>query len=288
MTYELVHFAIAHKHDAFMFRGAKLAGGELAVNIRSELIELLTGEAAPYNAIFTTNGIASTMPTIIAAALGYPDITSLSQRQIERIKQAHLLLAMFNAMQPGVLAVSGWDLCGMLTLEQSKVSRLLESGDTRWIHRAAYDLMNYQPEATESSAKMPRGASLYGSLPEQLQDVSSFVSRLRDLLTVRARYSISTAIQVDVPDVTNKAMLVMVHRLDTGRVQVSVLNFSSQSIAGRVESEHLPPAGEVIDMFTDQVIAEIDHERGFAVSLQPHQGMSLLTVPGAAQSRPAR
>jgi trehalose synthase len=287
MTYELVHFAIAHKDDIFAFRGAELTGGELAVNIRSELIERLTGAAAPYNAIFTTNGIASTIPTIIAATLGYPDITSLSQRQIERIKRAHLLLAMFNAMQPGVFALSGWDLCGMLTLERSKVSRLLESGDTRWIHRAAYDLMNYQPEATESPADMPRGASLYGSLPEQLQDVSSFVSRLRDLLTVRARYRISTAVQVDVPDVTDKAMLVMVHRLDTGRIQVSVLNFSSRSIAGRVESEHLPPAGEVIDMFTDQVIAEIDHERGFAVSLGPHQGTSLLTVPGAAQSQPA-
>jgi hypothetical protein len=108
------------------------------------------------------------------------------------------------------------------------------------------------------------------------------------MVTVRARYRISTAIQVDVPDVTDKAMLVMVHRLDTGRVQVSVLNFSSQSIAGRVESEHLPPAGEVIDMFTDQVVAEIDYEEGFAVSLEPHQGMSLLTVPGAPQTRPAR
>jgi trehalose synthase len=279
MTYELVHFAIAHEDDIFAFRGAELTGGELAVTIRRELIERLTGDAAPYNAIFTTNGIASTIPTIIAATLGYRDITRLSPRQVERIKQAHLLLATFNAMQPGVFAMSGWDLCGMLTVEPSKVSRLLESGDTRWIHRAAYDLMNYQPEATESPADMPRGRSLYGSLPEQLQNVNSFVSRLSDLLTARARCGISTAVQVDVPEVTDKAMLVMVHRLDTGRIQVSVLNFSGRSIAGRVESEHLPPAGRVIDMLTDQVIAEVDHERGFAVSLEPHQAMSLLTVP---------
>jgi trehalose synthase len=279
MTYELVHFAIAHTDDIVAFRGAELTGEELAVTIRRELTERLTGEAAPYNAIFTTNGISSTISTIIAATLGYPDVRSLSPPQIERIKQAHLLLAMFNAMQPGVFAVSGWDLCGMLTLEQSKVSKLLESGDTRWIHRAAYDLMNYQPGATESPAHMPRGTSLYGSLPEQLQDVNSFVSRLRGLLTARARYGISTAVQVDVPEVTDKAMLVMVHRLDTGRIQLSVLNFSGRLITGRVESEHVPPAGEVIDMFTDQVIAEVDHEHGFTVSLEPHQGMSLLIVP---------
>ena len=145
MTYELVHFAIRHKDDIFRFRGFELTGGELAVKIRNELIERLTGEAAPYNAVFTTNGIASTIATIIAGALGYTDLMNLSQVRIEKIKQAHLLLAMFNAWQPGVFALSGWDLCGMLTLERSKVSRLLASGDTRWIHRAAYDLMDYQP-----------------------------------------------------------------------------------------------------------------------------------------------
>ena len=288
MTYELVHFAIRHKDDIFRFRGFELTGGELAVNIRSELIERLTGEAAPYNAVFTTNGIASTIATIIAGVLGYTDLMNLSQVRIEKIKQAHLLLAMFNAWQPGVFALSGWDLCGMLTLERSKVSRLLASGDTRWIHRAAYDLMDYQPEATESPSKMPRGADLYGSLPEQLQDPNSFASRLREVLAVRSRYRISTSVQVDVPDVPDEAMLVMVHLLNTGRLQVTVLNFSNRSIAGRVKSEHLAPGAAVIDMCTDQVIAEVDPEQTFAVSLEPHQGMALLTVPVDVAGPPSR
>src|SRR5215213_8011616 len=288
MTYELVHFAIRHKDDIFQFRGSELPGGELAVKIRNELIERLTGEAAPYNAVFTTNGIASTIATIIAGALGYTDLMNLSQIRIEKIKQAHLLLAMFNAWQPGVFALSGWDLCGMLTLERSKVSRLLASGDTRWIHRAAYDLMDYQPEATESPSKMPRGASLYGSLPEQLQDPNSFASRLREVLAVRSRYRISTSVQVDVPDVPDEAMLVMVHLLDTGQPQVTVLNFSNRSIAGRVKSGHLAPGAAVIDMRTDQLIAEVDPEQTFAVSLEPYQGMALLTVPVDVAGPPSR
>jgi hypothetical protein len=41
----------------------------------------------------------------------------------------------------------------------------------------------------------------------------------------------------------------------------------------------------VIDMFTDQVIAEVDHEHTFAVSLEPHQGLSLLTVPALLEDR---
>jgi trehalose synthase len=283
MTYELVHFAIRHKDDIFRFRGSALTGGELAVKIRTELIERLTGEAAPYNAIFTTNGIASTIATIIAAALGYTSVAHLSRAQIEKIKQAHLLLAMFNAWQPGVFALSGWDLSGMLTLERSKVARLLASGDTRWIHRAAYDLMDYQPEATESPSKLPRGTSLYGSLPEQLRDPDSFASRLREVLAVRTRYRVATSMQVDVPDVPDKAMLVMVHLLDTGQLQVTVLNFSNRPVAGRVASEHLEPGAAVIDMCTDQVIAEVGPDRTFAVSLEPHQGMALVTVPQPAE-----
>jgi trehalose synthase len=286
MTYELVHFAMGHKDDCFRFRGSEPTGGELAIQIRNELIERLTGEAAPYNAIFTTNGIASTTATIVAAALGYRDLTDLSPAQIEKIKQGHLLLAMFNAWQPGVFALSGWDLCGMLTLERSKVSRLLAAGDTRWIHRAAYDLMDYQPEATESPSKIPRGSSLYGSLLDQLQDANSFAARLREVLAVRSRYRIATSVQVDVPEVSNQAMLVMVHRLATGQLQVTVLNFANQSIVGCVRSEHVAPGAEVIDMCTDHVIAAVDHDHAFAVSLEPHQGMSLLTIPAAASGQP--
>ena len=45
LTYELVHFATGHKDDTFRFRRAELTCGELAVKIRSESIERLTGEA---------------------------------------------------------------------------------------------------------------------------------------------------------------------------------------------------------------------------------------------------
>ena len=38
------------------------------------------------------------------------EIDNLSVDQVESIRQAHLLLAMFNAWQPGVFALSGWDL----------------------------------------------------------------------------------------------------------------------------------------------------------------------------------
>jgi len=280
MTYELVHFETLHARDTFTFRAKELSGHELAVAVRQDLLDHLTGDAAPYNATFTQNGIASTTATIIAASLGFTSISKLTAEQVEQIKQAHLMLAMFNALQPGVFALSGWDLVGMLTLDRKQVGRLLADGDTRWIHRAAYDLMDYRPHAHESLSKMPRGISLYGSLPAQLQDTSSFARRLAKILAVRKRYGIAASVQLDVPQVSNKAMLVMVHQLSDAE-QVTVLNFSEHPISGSVHSEHLVPGSVLVDMFTDQEIGEVDDLHTFAINLEPHEGRSLLVLcPG--------
>ena len=70
VTYELVHFAATHRDEIFHFRGTDVTGAELAIRIRAELIERLTGNAAPYNDIFTTNGIASTTATIVSGLTG--------------------------------------------------------------------------------------------------------------------------------------------------------------------------------------------------------------------------
>ena len=280
MTYELVHFATLHSAEMFEFRGNQLTGDQLAATVRADLIDRLTGDAGPYNATFTTNGIASTTATIIAASLGYTAIKKLSTDQVESIKRAHLLLAMFNALQPGAFALSGWDLCGALTLDRRQVAGLLSGGDTRWIHRSAYDLMDYRPDATESLSKMPRGKSLYGSLPEQLADETSFGCRLRDMLAVRKRYGIAGAVQLDVPSVSHKAMLVMVHQLNDAE-QVTVLNFSADAISGTVRSDHLVPGSLLVDMFTDAELGEVDDLNSFSVSLGPHEGRSLLVLcPG--------
>src|SRR5215204_7626764 len=87
LTYELVHFAVAHRDDIFNFRGSDLTGAELAVTIRGELIERLTGEAGPYNSTFTTNGIASTTATVITATLGVTDLSNLNRQLVERVKR---------------------------------------------------------------------------------------------------------------------------------------------------------------------------------------------------------
>jgi trehalose synthase len=288
LTYELVHWATGHRDDVYAYQGAAVTGGELARAVRRDLCEPLTGPAAPYNLIFTTNGIACTTATVIAAALGLGDLDAVDDAATARIMRVHLLLAMFNALQPGVFALSGWDLCGMLTLPPDEVADLLEHGDTRWIHRAAHDLMGVAPGATRSPAGIPRGRSLYGPLPAQLADEASFARQLQAILAVRDRYGIPTSTQVDVPDVPDPGLLVLVHELpDPHQLHLSVLNFSDRPISTTVTSRHLPVGGEVTDMFiTDRRVTTVEADHGVPVVLEPHQGHALLVgarAPGGAE-----
>ncbi|MCF9012901.1 maltose alpha-D-glucosyltransferase, partial [Pseudomonas carnis] len=201
LTLELVHFWTLHAHDSFLFQGQTFPGNILREHIREQMYERLTGEHAPYNLKFVTNGVSCTTASIITAALGIRDLEAITPADIQQIRQIHLLLVMYNAMQPGVFALSGWDLVGALPLAAEEVAHLMADGDTRWIHRGAYDLVDLNPEAELSAGQMPRSKSLYGSLNSQLQDPESFASQLQKILAVRRAYDIAASRQILVPDV---------------------------------------------------------------------------------------
>ncbi|MFI9025260.1 maltose alpha-D-glucosyltransferase [Streptomyces sp. NPDC053560] len=279
LTYELVHFTTS-KDELFAYHGVEVTGEQLAEHVRGELVQTLVGPDAPYNAVFTTNGIASTTVSVIAAALGYTTLDRFAQEDVESIKRAHLLLAMFNALQPGVFALSGWDLCGLLTLDREAVGPLLATGDTRWIHRGAYDLMGYRPEATTSGSGMPKAHSLYGSLPEQLADPDSFAARLKHLLRVREETGVATADQIEIPSVVNPALLIMVHRLDdAGRIQATVLNFGPEPASGSVASEYFEPGWTAHDALTGRDVNVVNDLRSVDVQVGGHDGLCLVFLP---------
>src|SRR4051794_11538863 len=238
LTHELVHFSTVHRDDLFMWHGEETRGEDLAEDVRQTLCSRLTGVRAPYNRTFATNGIACATATVIAATLGIRDIALITSEERDRIKQVHLLLAMFNALQPGVFALSGWDLAGMLTVDAADVADLIADGDTRWLNRGGHDLRGVDDSPRDG--RMPPGRSLYGPLPDQLADEQSFACRLGKILAVRDRFKIAMARQIDVPQVSHKAELVMVHQLRGNGLQITALNFSPETLTGSVRSEHLP------------------------------------------------
>lgn len=179
LTLELVHFWTLHAYDHYHYKGQTLPGGHLRELIREELYERLTGEHAPYNLKFVTNGVACTTASVIAAALNIRDLDAIGPAEVQQIQRLHILLVMFNAMQPGVFALSGWDLVGALPLPAEQVEHLMGDGDTRWINRGAYDLAELAPDTAVSAEGLPKARALYGSLVQQLQDTGSFACQLK-------------------------------------------------------------------------------------------------------------
>jgi trehalose synthase len=288
LTYELVHWATLHKDDLYPYQGREITGGELAESIRADLTSALTEPAADYNLVFTTNGIACTTTSLIAATRGHATLDSIGVDDVAPIRDAHLLLAAFNSWQPGVFALSGWDLLGMLTVPRSEVADLMAQGDTRWIERGALDLLGQSPDAGHSASGMPRARSLYGSLPEQLAAPDSFAQRLRTMLAVRERYGIATATQVDIPNVAHPGMLVLVHELDSVDadglpvMQITALNFTGEPIEGTIHSEALPARATVLDTDGEEEIARVDDLCSFPIALEPYGARFLILQREAA------
>ncbi|MCK6189161.1 maltose alpha-D-glucosyltransferase [Pseudomonas sp. EYE_354] len=278
LTLELVHFWTLHAHDSFLYQGQTFPGNILREHIREQMYERLTGEHAPYNLKFVTNGVSCTTASIITAALGIRDLETITPTDIQQIRHIHLLLVMYNAMQPGVFALSGWDLVGALPLAADDVAHLMQDGDTRWIHRGAYDLVDLNPDAELSAGQMPRSKSLYGSLNSQLQDPESFASQLQKILAVRRAYDIAASRQILVPDVENPALLIMVHELPAGKgTQITALNFGATPIT---ETVNLPDiaAGMVVDIINERVEGDLTADGAFTITLDAYEGLALRVV----------
>ena len=278
LTLELVHFWTLHADDVFTLGDQTWQGRTLRTFVRETMYEALSGPRAEYNLKFVTNGVSCTTASVVAAALGFEDIADLDDEQVERIRRGHLLLVMYNAFQPGVFALSAWDLVGALPLPAESVAHLMAEGDTRWINRGAYDLVDAVPDATHSREGIPRAPALYGPITAQLDDPDSFVSRLRRLLAVREAYGIAASRQVLIPDTVAPGLLVMVHELpNEGGTQVTALNFGREPVDERVELPHVA-SGPVVDLVEELVTGDFEAGGELALRLDPLEGRLLRIV----------
>jgi len=278
LTLELVHFWTLHADDVFTLGEQTWQGRTLRTFIRETMYEALSGPRAEYNLRFVTNGVSCTTASVITAALGIEDVSALDEQQIVRVRQAHLLLVMYNAFQPGVFALSGWDLVGALPLPAESVAHLMDEGDTRWINRGAYDLIDAAPDATHSGDGIPRATTLYGPITTQLQDPDSFVSQLKGLLAIREAYGIAASRQILLPDTPSPGLLVMVHELpNEGGTQITALNFGTEPID---ESVELPgvASGAVVDLVAELVVSDFEEEAPIRLVLEPLSGQLLRIV----------
>jgi len=275
LTMGLAHFG-GHADQPFPFRGGQLTGKQLRELIHQEMYSKLIGEQAPYNLKFG-DGVACTTATFIAASLGIRDISKLKAADIRKIRKLHLLLAFYNAMQPGVFALSGWDLVGALTLPAATVRDRIADGDTRWINRGAYDLLGSNPKATRSAADLPRATALYGPLPQQLRKPDSFASQLKHMLKARANMHLYAAHLVDVPEVSAKGLLVLVHELpDKAGLEVTAINFGRDPVDETVTLRGTQAQSKAFDTLEPRAPAlDVGPQGGLHLHLNGFEGKAL-------------
>jgi trehalose synthase len=299
MTLELVHF---QKHAADRFPTMGGSGKKVRNKVRGEMFRRLCGEQAPYNLPFplggtdlnVKNGVACTTVSLIAAALGLSNLDALTPDDVDRIRRAHLLLVMFNALQPGVFAMSAWDLVGALPLDyrDPEVAARLqplwgEDHDSRWIHRGGFDLMGVAPEATETAQGVPVARSLYGSLPEQLAqgNETSFVRHVRRILEARDRHALHEATLYKIHSLENRALFVIENRLSDGQTpQFTLLNFRrDKAVQVTVPLENVR-SGYLEDIIFPGESLPLDPDGNLTVTLGPHEGRAYRLLPATPTS----
>ena len=233
-------------HDDFDFEGQKLNGKQLKDQILNDMRKSVAGDAAPFNKLYrpVQDGVATTFAGFIAPALGIHDPYHATADQKALIQRGHLLVAHANAMQPGVFAISAWDLVGALPIPVESVpNNLTAGGDWRWINRGAVDLLNVNPSADKSAVfGLPKATTLYGSLPDQLKSPDSFASKIKQMLAARKQFRIAEGQTLSVPPVSDKAVCVIVMRLpDSQNLAITALNYGRQGTSVQVDLTQVPP-----------------------------------------------
>ncbi|MES2534696.1 MAG: maltose alpha-D-glucosyltransferase [Pseudomonadota bacterium] len=283
-------------HGDFDFEGRQLNGQQLKGQILDTMRS--TVGAAPYNRLYRPeqDGVATTFAGFIAPALGVTDPYNATPEQVETVRRGHLLVAHANAMIPGVFALSSWDLVGALPIPVESVpADLTAGGDWRWINRGGVDLMDASSKTTTAVRGLPEAKSLYGPLPQQLQDPNSFVSRLKAMLAAREQHRISEATMNAVPPVNDPGVAVLVMTLpDSQNLAVTALNYGRNATSVEVDLTQTPPgipaatlAGVgTVDVISGQSAGAVSATGGLKIDLEGIAGRTIVVQrqPQAAQA----
>lgn len=192
-----------------------------------------------------TLGVADSLPKNDAATVAQD-----YEKHRAQIQEAHLLLAFFYAMQPGVFSFSVYDLLGAL------------------------------PNQTECLDLMGCNQStLYACLPTQMMNSSSFASQLKTMLQLRKNYKIESAELMNVPETPHKNSLILIHKLkDTGSTYILAVNFGKKNVEELIELPSLKRTS-AINLMTGLTEEKHLESSSFYLKLPAMSGKALFFQP---------
>lgn len=246
LMFDLAHLR-KHGDETFPIDGMEVLGETIYWNMYNRAKEKVVDSTAPYIREFTNLGFCGTLTGFAAAALDISSPYNMIPSQKSEVRQLHLLAATFNAMQPGVFALSGWDFVGALPVQPESLGSLMDDGDCRWMNRGAFDLMGVDPNASASRGGLPKAVAIYGTLREQLRDPNSFVSQLKRMLRARKDALIAFSKVVSVPGVDKQGVVVMLMERPGGLGwAITALNFGREPVRDTIRMPEI--AGKITQL----------------------------------------
>ncbi len=273
LMFDLTHLR-QHGDETFSLNGEETPGKVIYELMFDQTKDKITANNASNIQEFSNLGFCATLAAFSAAVLGVPDPYDMTSSEKSEVRKLHLAAATFNAMLPGVFAISGWDLVGALLLQPESLGSLLDDRDYRWMNRGAFDLMAADPGATASSTGLPRAAALYGDLPAQLRDPASFASVLKRMLRARKDSGIALSKLVSVPDADSEGLVVVLLERPTGWI-VSAVNFGREPVGDVICLPELSgkTARRIFSTDTEEAAsAQIADGGNFSLDLGPIHG----------------
>ncbi|MGD2169740.1 MAG: alpha-amylase family glycosyl hydrolase [Chlamydiota bacterium] len=268
---ELIQFS--HDRQKYFFQGKEYNGFDLKKEILNDLSQKLLKNNEYTCSI--ESGPCTTIVGLCAASLGINDVYNMAEKEIEKVKKAHLTLAFFNAMQPGVFAISGWDLIGALPLQEQQISQFTQGGDRRWANRGGYDLLGCCCNTNE----LPKAPHIYSNLIKQLKDPSSFTSQIKGYLKARNQYAIDTSYLTCVPSVTNPSLFILIHRLSgLDYLQMTAINFGDKPVQETIEMDGFAYTNAT-NILTRKAEVKEAESKQFTVILEPLESKAIVFEP---------
>lgn len=226
LNYDLPHFW-EHEEKEFLYNGMPIKGKDLDKKIWDELYH--TTKKIGLLCTRGYSGIATTYASMIAARLGINKKDCFIPENKAKIQAALMPIIIYNAMQPGVFQLSGWDLLGALNLDAEEVKDLMADGDIRWIERGAYDFLGKRNDVKKSREGMPQMPLLFGNFKQQLPDPNSFLNQLTHILKLREKFRIPEAHRLAILPHKNSGTILMLHQLPEGALEITALNFGNDA-----------------------------------------------------------
>ena len=178
---------------------------------------------------------------MIAAALSIRDLQNLTEEQRRQINASTCSSPYATPFSPASSPLRlGSRRCAHAAARG--VAALIAEGDTRWIERGAYDLVNVDPTAQASEGRFAEGPALRTD-----QRTTRAPGLLRQPAPEDARGPPSSGLyashQILVPEVASPGLLAMVHELPEGKGYSSNgAQFRLTSIDETIKLRNLKPS----------------------------------------------